>query len=120
MSSFSSSFPPSPPPSTTTTPPRPPTHTTRPLLPLLVLFVLFVLLVILPPRSLLLRLVLYYCFSAVTTTSRPTNPTPPISEFAGFIFLNVNFSQKYLFNLLDLFLVNCYMTFYDRIRIRKI
>ena len=51
---------------------------------------------------LLLLLVLSYCFSAFTTT--PT-PTPPFSEFAGFILQNVNFSQKYLFNLLDLLLV---------------
>ena len=71
------------------------------------------------------KLSLNNCFSSFITTSCPTTPTPvtphcppprppppphpspptPFSEFAGFILINVNFSPKYLFNLLDLFLV---------------
>ena len=38
------------------------------------------------------------------TAPRPRPSTPPFSEFSGYI-LNVNFSQKCLFTLLDLFLV---------------
>ena len=73
------------------------------------------------PRPLLLLLVLYYCFSSFTTASRPTFPPPattppppprppthPFSEYAGFIFKNLNFSQKYL-TLLDLL----YFLLYD-------
>ena len=86
--------------------------------------------------SSLLLLVLYYCFSAFTswvllptparsTRHHPRPPIPPFSEFAGFIFKNVYFSQipTYLFNLLDLlFHFRLFMVGsgkFERIRIRS-